>query len=259
MSMPSGSSAVSAAPISEPSSMVPVVSTATETDQRHARRRSRPWRGGRRGSRPWSAAGPGWSRRSARRRRRRSGPRRWPGSRRAAWRTAMWPRVGSLVPGPIEPSTQRWRPSGRRTRRRPRGRCGRRPRTARRRARGCRTRPARSGWRRRCWSRRSRRRRAKYSSCTERTMSGRVTLRISLQPSRSWKSSRVGSCAWSMVPMAPSATTTRVARASRSAVDAGPAVGGRGRRHEAMNVLPGDATAVGFAPSRGQRGRTPAG
>lgn len=30
MSMPSGSSAVSAAPISEPSSMVPVVSTVTE-------------------------------------------------------------------------------------------------------------------------------------------------------------------------------------------------------------------------------------
>lgn len=23
----------------------------------------------------------------------------------------MWPRVGSLVPGPMEPSTQRWRPS----------------------------------------------------------------------------------------------------------------------------------------------------
>jgi hypothetical protein len=44
-----------------------------------------------------------------------------------------------------------------------------------------------------------------------------VTLRISLQPSRFSKSSRVGSCAWSMVPMAPSATTTRVARASRSA------------------------------------------
>ncbi|CAM5690536.1 hypothetical protein SGRIM128S_03847 [Streptomyces griseomycini] len=31
MSMPSGSSAVSAAPISEPSSIVPVVSTVTET------------------------------------------------------------------------------------------------------------------------------------------------------------------------------------------------------------------------------------
>lgn len=48
-------------------------------------------------------------------------------------------------------------------------------------------------------------------------MSGLVRLRTSLQPSRFWKSSSVGSCAWSMVPIAPSATTTRVASASRSA------------------------------------------
>ncbi len=57
---------------------------------------------------------------------------------------------------------------------------------------------------------------AKYSSCTERTMSGRVTLRISLQPSSCWKSSMDGSWACSMVPIAPSATTTREARAARS-------------------------------------------
>src|SRR5512133_1137688 len=42
-----------------------------------------------------------------------------------------------------------------------------------------------------------------------RTTSGRVTLRISLQPSRPSKSSRVGSAAWSIVPIAPSATTGR--------------------------------------------------
>ncbi len=58
---------------------------------------------------------------------------------------------------------------------------------------------------------------SKYSEWTERTMSGRVRFRISLQPSRFSKSSSVGSWAWSIVPIAPSATTTRVARASRSA------------------------------------------
>ena len=45
-------------------------------------------------------------------------------------------------------------------------------------------------------------------------MSGRVTLRTSLQPSWPSMSSRDGSAAWSMVPMAPSATTTRVDSAS---------------------------------------------
>src|SRR4051794_24052437 len=45
-------------------------------------------------------------------------------------------------------------------------------------------------------------------------MSGRRTLRISLQPSWPSKSSRLGSAAWSMVPMAPSATTTRSASAA---------------------------------------------
>ncbi len=79
---------------------------------------------------------------------------------------------------------------------------------------------------------------AKYSSCTERTMSGRVTFRISLQPSRFWKSSSVGSCAWSMVPMAPSATTTRVASASRRAADRF-RLSAEGVGDEAMDVLPG--------------------
>ncbi len=46
-------------------------------------------------------------------------------------------------------------------------------------------------------------------------MSGRVRLRISLQPSRPVKSSMLGSAAWSIVPIAPSATTTRVANSSR--------------------------------------------
>src|SRR3954468_18712695 len=54
---------------------------------------------------------------------------------------------------------------------------------------------------------------SKYASWIWRTTSGRVTLRISLQPSWPSKSSRPRSCAWSIVPIAPSATTTR----SRSA------------------------------------------
>ncbi len=58
---------------------------------------------------------------------------------------------------------------------------------------------------------------AKYASCTEATMSGRVTLRISLQPSNCRKSSSEGSAACNIVPIAPSATTTRDANASRRA------------------------------------------
>src|SRR5664280_1980237 len=50
----------------------------------------------------------------------------------------------------------------------------------------------------------------------ERTTSGRVTLRISLQPSCPSKSSSVSWAACSMVPMAPSATTTRSARTASS-------------------------------------------
>ena len=49
------------------------------------------------------------------------------------------------------------------------------------------------------------------------TMSGRVTLRISLQPSCCWKSSRVGLTSCSMVPIAPSAITTRSFRVAISA------------------------------------------
>ena len=47
------------------------------------------------------------------------------------------------------------------------------------------------GWRRRCWSRRSRRRPRSRRRGRARTTSGRVTLRISLQPSWPWKSSSV--------------------------------------------------------------------
>lgn len=74
-------------------------------------------------------------------------------------------------------------------------------------------------------------------------MSGRVTFRISLQPSRFSKSSSVGSCAWSIVPIAPSATTTRVVRASRSASMrlrfSASSDERDGFGNEAMKVLPG--------------------
>src|SRR6185369_17343410 len=61
----------------------------------------------------------------------------------------------------------------------------------------------------------------------DRTTSGRVRLRISLQPSWPSKSPRVTGLAWSMVPMAPSATTTRWPRAARSWPAA--CLGGRSR------------------------------
>jgi hypothetical protein len=57
---------------------------------------------------------------------------------------------------------------------------------------------------------------AKYLSCTPRTISGRETLRISLQPSWPWKSLSVGSASCNIVPIAPSAITVRDARAWRS-------------------------------------------
>src|SRR5882757_9304863 len=83
----------------------------------------------------------------------------------------------------------------------------------------------------------------KYSSWTDRTMSGRVRFRISLQPSSCWKSSSVGSCAWSIVPIAPSATTTRVARAWRSAPARARLSASADERdgfgNEAMKMLPG--------------------
>ena len=124
----------------------------------------------------------------------------------------MWPRVGSLVPGPMEPSTQRCRPvDGRELV----GDLARDPRAGLRqlvnalrdvvlgerrevRAEGVRLDAVHAD--------------REVRLVHVRTMSGRVTLRTSLQPSSCWKSSIVGSCAWSIVPMAPSATTTRVAK-----------------------------------------------
>src|SRR5450759_3883635 len=66
----------------------------------------------------------------------------------------------------------------------------------------------------------------------ERTTSGRVTLRISLQPSRPSKSSSVSCAACSMVPMAPSATTTRSARTASSEWEGGTAQDYRSVRQE---------------------------
>src|SRR5882757_1724382 len=162
----------------------------------------------------------------------------------------VWPRVGSLVPGPMEPSTQRGRPSVAKSS--ATSRASRAP-------------DSDSSWIRSAMSyslaalwlapkvlvSTQSTPTAKYASWTERTMSGRVMLRISLQPSSCWKSSRVGFCAWSIVPMAPSATTTREASASRRAVaraacaDGAPDDGAPDaeteyeRDGEAMEVLPG--------------------
>ena len=69
-----------------------------------------------------------------------------------------------------------------------------------------RTRPGCRGSRRRCWSRRSRRRPRGSRRGSARTMSGRVTLRISLQPSWPSKSSSVGVAApgaWCPSPRRP--------------------------------------------------------
>ena len=138
-------------------------------------------------------------------RRRRAGRRRARGPGWAAWCPARPSRAPSAA--------------GRasRSRRRPRGRSARRPRPARGSGPRCRTPPGSPGWRRRCWSRRSRRRRRGTPRARCARCPGRVTLRISLQPSWPSKSSSDGSGACSIVPMAPSATTTRVARASRRA------------------------------------------
>ena len=200
----------------EPSSMVPVVSTVTWAMIGSCRPAvgHRPL--GAEDRRPWPAAGPGRSRPAARPRRPRSGRRPPASRRRAAWRTCTWPSVGSLVPGPIEPSTKRGRSGGGVPVGRPRGRSGRRPRTARGSGRRCRTRRGWPSWRRRCWSRPRRRRPRSRRRGRRRTTSGRVTFRISLQPSRPSKSSRVRSAACSMVPIAPSATRTRSVRAVRN-------------------------------------------
>ncbi|CAM5414097.1 hypothetical protein STANM309S_01994 [Streptomyces tanashiensis] len=214
MSMPSGSRAVSAAPISEPSSIVPVVSTVTCTiTGRSTPTQSRARRA------PMTAAFV-WSRSCEVSMSRASAPPRirpsafcWKASRRGSYVTC--PRVGSFVPGPMEPRTQRAPVGGRvgvgggagdpgaglgqlvhlaldavlgeRGQVRPEGvgldvvHADREVGVVGRQA----------------------------------TMSGRVRLRISLQPSRFRKSSIDGSAAWSMVPIAPSATTTRVANSSR--------------------------------------------
>ncbi len=102
MSMPSGSSAVSAAPISEPSSIVPVVSKARETSKgRSAPSASRARRAPRMDDFVWRrswvvstirASAPPAIRPSAFA---------WKPSR-SVWKP-MWPRVGSFVPGPMEP------------------------------------------------------------------------------------------------------------------------------------------------------------
>lgn len=129
----------------------------------------------------------------------------------------MWPRVGSFVPGPIEPSTHRWRPS-----RAPNSsavsRAIRAPASDSSYTRSAMSYSAMAEWLApNVFVSTQSTPAPKYSSWTERTMSGRVRLRISLQPSRFSKSSSVGSWACNMVPIAPSATTTRVASASRSA------------------------------------------
>ncbi|GAA1991737.1 hypothetical protein GCM10009838_64120 [Catenulispora subtropica] len=61
-----------------------------------------------------------------------------------------------------------------------------------------------------------------------------------MQPSWPWKSSSVGFCAWSMVPMAPSATTTLVRRASRNAADLVFPACADDEAVEAMMVPPGE-------------------
>ena len=213
--MPSGSSAVSAAPISVPSSIVPVVSTVTWaiSGTRDAERRHRPLGAddrrlglqqvlaGLHQDRVGAAVdqagdlllvGVAQRRVTAR------------GRASAAWcrgRPSRAPSVGGRV------STSR---------RRPPGRARRRPRAARGSGRRCRTRRGWPGWRRTCWSRRRPRRRRSRRRGLRAPTSGRVTLRISLQPSRPSKSSRVRSAACSIVPIAPSATTTRSRSASRN-------------------------------------------
>lgn len=255
MSTPSGSRAVSAAPISEPSSMVPVVSKARE----HSTRRSLPIASRARRAPSTaalvcrrscvvsmiSASAPPAIRPSAFC---------WKPSRRTVY--GAWPSVGSLVPGPMEPSTQRCCPVD-----------SVKPSAT---SRAILAPASESSWILPGMSYSPRAEAlapnvlvstqstptAKYSSCTERTMSGRVTFRISLQPSRFSKSSRVGSWAWSMVPIAPSATTTRVASASRSA-RARFRLSAEGVGDEAMDVLPGMRRLSALRPSA-ERGTRPA-
>src|SRR5664280_1490816 len=91
----------------------------------------------------------------------------------------------------------------------------------------------------------------------ERTTSGRVTLRISLQPSCPSKSSSVSCAACSMVPMAPSATTTRSRSAASKDAESGIGSGYRsgGARHRRTAAEP--RLVVGLGSSSGQATRTP--
>ncbi len=156
-STPSGSSAVSAAPISEPSSIVPVVSTVTwakigSATPASARARLAPTMAALACSRSWR------SRRGWRRRRRR--PARPPaaGTRRAARRTGRGPGWAAWCPGPPSRAPSAGAAGGRPVVGDPAG--------DRRAGLGelvdplgdARTRRGWPGSRRRCWSRRSRRR-----------------------------------------------------------------------------------------------------
>ena len=114
-----------------------------------------------------------------------------PGRRRAAWRTARGRGWAAWCPGPTEPSTQRGRSGVDQSSADLAGDPRRRPGPARRSGRRCRTRRGWPSWRRTCWSRPRRRRPRSRRRGSPRTMSGRVTLRISLQPSRPSKSSSV--------------------------------------------------------------------
>ncbi len=175
----------------EPSSIVPVVSTVTWAMIGTSAAGVRPSPAARRGPRPWPAAGPGRSRRGSRRRRPRACRRPAPGRRRAARRTAR---------GPAWAAWCRARPSRARSAAGPAvrhlvgdlaGDRGARLRRARGSGRRCRTRRGRPGWRRTCWSRPRRRRPRSRRRGWPGRRPGRVTLRISLQPSRPSKSSSV--------------------------------------------------------------------
>ena len=184
-------------------------------DDRDAAGRTRPSRGRRRGWPTWPGGGPGRSRRGRRRRRPRGrrGPTPCSASRSSA--NGAWPSVGSLVPGPLDANTKR-------------GRSGVAYSSA-----ACRAIfvPSRASSRTRSTMSYSLRLAqlvpkvlvsmtsapaSRCPWCTLRTASGRETFRISLQPSRSWKSSSERSWSWSAVPMAPSPMRTRECRADRN-------------------------------------------
>ena len=226
-SMPSGCRAVRAAPISEPSSMVPVVSTVTLTriGMRRCRSAMAAWLPSTAAlacSRSWlvsirTASTPPSSIPSTC----------WVYASRSVANGA-WPNVGSFVPGPTEPRTYRGWSALDHSRAASAAICA----------------PARASSRIRCsmpYSARFARfapkvlvstastPTSKYASCSERMTSGRVALRTSLQPSCPSKSSSVKSWDCSIVPVAPSAMTTRRDRAvSKSSGMVPPAYAARG-------------------------------